>query len=439
MTQANRLIASDITDSNGQYLFEGLPDGDYLVHVSDDNGVLNGYWHLLGTPNTTDHSQNDAFYVIDDLGVGVSGSAENLTADFGYYVDPAAVGNYVWVDTDGNGLQDDGESGLNSIEVQLIIAYPNGTSITVTAVTTDDLNGDPGYYSFGNLLLDEDYNDAGGASEPTFTISVDPVQAVLASYVPTLVDVAGGTDNLNDSDDHSGVAAGPIQGLTDTNAINPVTNEPLIAGYDFGFSPPLYAIGNYVFLDENTNGNLDGVENGIDNVLLELWSGPPNAISSTLVMTTTTNNGAYLFDRLPAGDYYIYIPANNFIATGPLYNTSESAPYNISATGTITDDAMIGTGTATAGVTSTLVTFGDGGEMLGETLHGLTPTVGNSNADQTVDFAFAALDPTAIQLSNVTAQNTSPVMLGLFVMVFLITLAGYRYEQWQKDPFSNSE
>lgn len=430
-------ISNATSGDAGNYLFEGLPDGDYLVHVSDDNGVLNGYWHSLGTPNTTGHSQNDAFYLIDDLGVGVSGSAENLTADFGYYVDPAAVGNYVWLDTDGNGLQDDGESGLNGVEVQLVIAYPNGVSITVTTVTTDDINGDPGYYSFGNLLLDEDYNDAGGASEPTFTISVDTAQTALASYLPTTVDAAGGTNDLNDSDNHTGVSANPTQGLTDTRALNPVTGEPLIASYDFGFvSSALYAVGNYVFLDENSNGNLDTVENGIDGVLLELWDGPPNAIGSTRLMTTTTTSGAYLFDRVVAGDYYVYIPPSNFAIAGPLYNTTESAPYNVSATGTITDDAMIGTGTATTGVTSTLITLGDGGEAIGETLHGLTPTVGDGNADQTVDFAFASLAPTAVQLKNVTAERSPSLTLGLFATAFLFTSAGYHYDRRQKDPFT---
>ena len=39
----------------------------------------------------------------------------NLTADFGYYVEPAAVGNFVWDDLNGDGIQDAGEPGIDGV------------------------------------------------------------------------------------------------------------------------------------------------------------------------------------------------------------------------------------------------------------------------------------------------------------------------------------
>ena len=64
-------------------------------------------------------------------------------------------------------------------------AYTDGVVITVTVVTTNDVSGNPGYYSFGNLLLDEDQNGSGSDFEPAHTISVDVTQPALASYKPT--------------------------------------------------------------------------------------------------------------------------------------------------------------------------------------------------------------------------------------------------------------
>ena len=83
----------------------------------------------------------------------------NLAQDFGYYIDPAALGNSVWFDNDGDGIQDPGELGLNGVKVTLTILYPNGTTTTMSTITGDDPSTagvQTGWYSFGTLLLDED-------------------------------------------------------------------------------------------------------------------------------------------------------------------------------------------------------------------------------------------------------------------------------------------
>ncbi|MEM7537447.1 MAG: SdrD B-like domain-containing protein [Chloroflexota bacterium] len=224
---------------DGNYLVEGLPDATYFVNVSDNDGVLNGYWHSLGTANMTDESQDDAYYMVDlDASNANPASVENLTADFGYYMKPAALGNYVWMDTNGDGLQNDGETGLNGIEVMLTIGYPNGTNITVTTMTANDSSGNPGWYSF-NVQLDEDFNGdtSDGNADPTYTIAVDTNQSALSGYTTTQVNVNSNSNDLEDSDDYNGVTAMPVQGLTNVAAQDPVTNEPAIASFDFGFVP----------------------------------------------------------------------------------------------------------------------------------------------------------------------------------------------------------
>ncbi|MFN2304786.1 MAG: SdrD B-like domain-containing protein, partial [Anaerolineales bacterium] len=178
------IIATTTTDSNGDYSFTGLPDGTYTVDVTDDNNILNGYWHSDGPNDGADNNSQDDTYTIS-----VSGGETNTTADFGYYIEPAALGNFIWDDQNNNGIQDSGEPGFEGIEVTLTITYPNGESVEVT--TTTDANG---LYSFENLLLDEDYNGS-GSGEPTYKLSVE---------VPDLYNLsepnASGSTDANDSD-----------------------------------------------------------------------------------------------------------------------------------------------------------------------------------------------------------------------------------------------
>jgi hypothetical protein len=198
------IVARTVTDEFGDYEFTGLPDGTYTVDVTDDANILNGTWHSLGsTPGADNNSQ------VDPYTVSVSGGQTNTTADFGYYIEPAALGNYVWNDANQNGIQDSGETGIADIKVTLTIAWPNGDTTVLT--TTTDENGE---YAFENLLLDEDYNGV-GTGEPTYTITVHPPE----NYTPTAINVG---DPANDSDDPSGTTAEPIQGSTNVT-------------YDFGY------------------------------------------------------------------------------------------------------------------------------------------------------------------------------------------------------------
>jgi hypothetical protein len=69
---------------------------------------------------------------------------------------PAALGNYVWVDSDNNGVQDDGpQSGLNGVTVNLLDCNYQPIMVNnqpVTMVTANDTFGNPGYYLFTDLM-----------------------------------------------------------------------------------------------------------------------------------------------------------------------------------------------------------------------------------------------------------------------------------------------
>jgi hypothetical protein len=292
-------LGTQTTTTGGAYLFSGLSVDDgggnaqYIVDVTDTAGLLGGYWHSLGTAGTNDHSQNDPYAVTI-----TTGAPNNLTADFGYYVRGAAIGNRVWRDTNNNGLQDTGEPSIPGTIVTLTIVYPSGAGTTTLYAATNSA----GYYSFGNLLLDEDHNGV-VAPEPTFTVSVNSNQVALAGLLPAIVDVGSNGTDLRDSDNHAGVVASPIEGRVTVPVVStdPAT-ENVIASYDFGYVIP-GAIGNKVWIDEDSNGVQDEGEDGIPNVTVNLY----NSAGTVIATTTTNTNGEYLFKNLPAGSYFVRV------------------------------------------------------------------------------------------------------------------------------------
>ncbi|MCO6455469.1 MAG: DUF11 domain-containing protein [Pirellulaceae bacterium] len=203
------VIATTTTDGNGNYSFGNVPDGTYTVNVTDQNNVLGGYWHSNG-PN--DGLNNNS--QVQGYQVTVAGGQSNNTADFGYFVELAAIMDFVWDDLDGDGIQDPGEPGIPGVTVLLTIDYPNGDSVTIA--TRTDGNGS---YSFSNLLADEDFNGstADGSGEPVHTVSVP------TPPISTISPIGAGGNPALDSNDPAGTVVPLTQGQTDSTI-------------DFGFS-----------------------------------------------------------------------------------------------------------------------------------------------------------------------------------------------------------
>lgn len=65
------------------------------------------------------------------------------------------IGNFVWFDSNNNGLQDSGEPGINGCTITL---YTSGNvQVGAPAVSTFDINNNPGYYSFCGLTAGSYY------------------------------------------------------------------------------------------------------------------------------------------------------------------------------------------------------------------------------------------------------------------------------------------
>ncbi len=333
-----------------------------------------------------------AFQVYGQDDVGTFGKATGI-GDLEALCDraPVQVGNHVWEDVDGDGIQDPGEAPIADVTVSL---YDSNGVLVGTAITAAD-----GSYFFSSDLTPAESDDpsstepaagdgdnAGGGLVPGgggFQIRFDnPVDYAdggpLAGFV--LTDADQGSSELTDVDDAIDSDATTINGFPTIpfSAPEPGENDHT---FDAGFYEGL-ELGDEVFFDTNNSGDIDAGDLPVpDGVVVNLLDE-----NGDVVDTTTTTSGMYLFTGLTARDYVVQIPASEF-ADGALlagYSASTGPAASTDPNDDIEDDSE--SIAVAGGVQSGTVTLTVGGEPTDD----LEPTTGANDADSnlTVDLGL---------------------------------------------------
>ncbi|SDX09283.1 Cna protein B-type domain-containing protein [Amycolatopsis xylanica] len=274
-------VSTTLTDDNGKYLFDKLPDGTYSVCFDVKNlpAAVAGYT-LTKVDAGDDAKDSDAALDTGCTKTTVLGpdKREDLTLDAGL-IEPVKVlnklGDYVWIDKNDNGLQDDGEPGVEGVTATL----KDGAGKDLGTTKTDA----SGKYGFGDL--------PDGTYQVCFDVKNLP--AAVAGYTLTKVDAG---DDAKDSD------ADLTTGCTKTTTLGPDKREDLTL--DAGLvAPPVgaFKLGDFVWIDKNANGLQDDGEPGVPGVTAVLKDGDGKEIGST----KTGPDGKYLFDKLPDGTYQV--------------------------------------------------------------------------------------------------------------------------------------
>ncbi|MCG7421196.1 carboxypeptidase regulatory-like domain-containing protein, partial [Macrococcus epidermidis] len=222
-------------------------------------------------------------------------------------VEPAkgnlTIGDFVWNDTNANGLQDAGEKGIEGATVALV--KPDGSIIT----TTTDANG---HYEFTGLAagtytvyfntpvgaidspVNVDFNahDDIDSDGPVITVTLTEDNKTIdkgyyfgnggGTVVTPPIDNGGTGDNGNAGEDGDNT--------TPVDPVKPV--EPAKGNLK---------IGDRVWIDTNANGLQDAGEIGLEGATVTLVK--PDG---TIITTTTDANGHYEFTGLTAGTYTVY-------------------------------------------------------------------------------------------------------------------------------------
>ncbi len=235
-------VATTTTAADGSYNFPNLPPGSYSVVET----VKSGYG--TDTPIT--------------LPVSL-GTSPVTGVNFGETL--GSLSGVVYFDANGDGVQDNGETGISGVTVTLDDSKGN--------VLTTTLTNSSGGYSFGGLT-------AG-------TYSV--VETQPSGYFD-------GLESIN-----STVQAGTIG--TDTLGGIAVPAGTSVASYNFGEIAP-GSLSGVVYFDANNNGSKDSGETGISGVTVTLTGTSPYGTVATQT-TTTAADGSYSFTNLRPGTYTV--------------------------------------------------------------------------------------------------------------------------------------
>ena len=271
------VVATTTTDADGTYSFDKLPAGTYTVTVAQD-GPIAGL-EQTGDPDATKDNSSEPITLNND-------NPSTTDVNFGYIADNSLSGT-VYRDDSRNGDQDGTEPGYSGVTVQLLDASGN-----VVTTTTTDTNGT---YSFSKL--------------PDGTYSVKVVKD------GELAD----TEQTEDPD------------ATKDNASEPVTlgeDNPTKDHIDFGYVPD-YSIHGLVYRDGDRDETHGVTEKGYANQTVELRDKDGKVVATT----TTDANGAYSFEKLPAGDYTVKVVKDG--ALTDLEQTEDPDSTKDSASGVI--------------------------------------------------------------------------------------------------------
>ena len=278
------LVGSTETDPSGIFAFRPKP-GDYTLEIE-----LPPFYALTsqdsGANDTADSDpdpvtrQTVSFAVLENV-ADLDWDAGLVTVD--------GVGDRVWEDLDGNGVQDGGEPGFASVDVTLRDSV--GTQIDQTSTDSD------GFFSFEGFTPGDYYLEFTAPGGLAFT-------------------ERGQGNDAFDSD------VNPATGTTSVFSFDPGTIDRTL---DAGLIAATAQVGDYVWIDGNLDGVQDGGEPGVANIEIQRHSvaSPPFLTGRPPVeLAMTDGDGFYSFTG-GAGMFYLQVICPEEVLTAESQGTDD--------------------------------------------------------------------------------------------------------------------
>ena len=285
---------------NGYYTFNDLRPGDYYIGLNMSFGTS------VTTENAGDESLDSD--VDNSNGAGTTATLtlisgeENLDTDIGVLSTPGSVGNYLWLDNNGNGIQDTGEPGMNDVGVKL---YDENSNLIKETITSDNDTGEAGYYIFENVTAGD------------YFIVFD----LPSGYLPTAAFRGG---NASMDSDITGIL------MPGSSNIFSIGTGVFSDDIDCGIYLPS-SIGDYVWDDKDKDGLQKFGEFGVADVEIVLYRVDEGEVDKT----TTNQNGVYNFSELRPGEYYFIVEMqDDYQFSAQNQGTNPAMDSNVDMTGT---------------------------------------------------------------------------------------------------------
>ncbi|OAN48636.1 collagen-binding protein [Chloroflexus islandicus] len=292
-TTTRQRIGSSEPADGGFFVFTGVPLGANYQVVIPASQFASGavLFGAANSPNAIggDVGTPDGVPPGNVTGPGFllnTSSNTRTNQFFGFY--KGVVGDYVWLDDNGDTVQDPGEAGVNGVIVFVDDGRGGGTANNgirdggeiFTVTTNNPNNGQPGYYLFDDLPL--------SATPTAYRIVLDE-----ANFLPGGALVGLGTSTGTEATNGNGNR----YVYRDAN-INDSSPEDVTV--DFGMTRA--RIGNRVFEDNNGNGIFDSGEPAIPGVTVRAYRASDNVLLGTAV---SNGSGIYAITGLPAEPIYV--------------------------------------------------------------------------------------------------------------------------------------
>jgi len=287
------------TDSNGNYSFDNLPTGTYTLTETQPAGYGDGRetaGNLGGTVDNASFTANPAQNRI----TGIALAANQAGTNYNFGEQTSKIRGSTYVDTNGNGQRDNGETGIAGVTVTLTGTDNLGNPVTRTT-TTD---------ATGNYVFD-------GLRQGNYAVTeTHPV------IYTDGIDRAGTAGGAAGNDTVTGIVLGA--GVDATN-------------YEFGERPlALATVSGRVWFDGNHDRlDNDGAGAGRTNWIVELVRG------GTVVQTARTDaNGDYRLNSVtPNTGYEIRFrnPSNHAVFGNPRVEAGNLVPGSAVANGIISN------------------------------------------------------------------------------------------------------
>jgi hypothetical protein len=258
LNSGSSVVATQTTDSNGDYSFTSIPIGTYSVHELQPTGYLETGVNVGSVNGAADGTASGADTIASvTLASGAVGTGYNFAVGA-----PASLSGTEYVDVNGNNTLGTGDTGLAGVTIQLL-----GAGNSVVATTTTGTNGT---YSFTNVA---------------------PATYALQEIAPSAPYFMTGSS--------VGTAGGTQVGLDE------ITGIKLVSGANadnYNFAVQHFAsLSGTEYNDNNGDNVFDAGDTGLAGVTIQLLGTSSQIVAST----TTASDGSYSFSVLP-GTYTVH-------------------------------------------------------------------------------------------------------------------------------------